>query len=257
MFPSLFLSHGAPTLPLTETPARQFLEKLGRSIGKPRAIIVASAHWETAEPAISAGQTNPTIHDFHGFPRALYELAYPAPGSPQLAERVAALLGNAGLPSLLAPKRGLDHGAWAPLLLMYPDADVPVLQISVQPHLGPAHHLALGRALASLRDEALVIGSGGLTHDLTRFRGQPVDAPAAPDITAFADWFYTTLAERRMADLLDYRAQAPHAVQNHPTEEHLLPFFVALGAGGAAPDVERLHQSSAFGILRMDAYAFH
>jgi 4,5-DOPA dioxygenase extradiol len=151
--PSLFLSHGAPTLPLTDTPARAFLGRLGSTLGQPKAIVVVSAHWETDGPEVSAVARNETIHDFHGFPRQLYELSYPAPGAPSLADEIAELLHEADLACRVDNRRGLDHGAWVPLLLMYPAADIPVLQVSIQPHLGPAHHLRLGRALARLRGE--------------------------------------------------------------------------------------------------------
>lgn len=257
MLPSLFLSHGAPVLSLTDAPARHFLEGLGQAFELPRAILVASAHWETATPRLNAVASNDTIHDFYGFPAPLYTLRYPAPGAPELAERIVALLEAAGFTAGLDPQRGLDHGAWVPLRMMYPAADLPVLQVSVQSDAGPAHHLRLGRALAPLRaDGVLVIGSGSFTHDLRRFRGQPIDTPESADVTAFADWMDAALRDGREDDLLHYRDRAPFARDNHPTEEHLLPLFVALGAGGAAARAERLHRSTTYGMLRMDAYAF-
>ncbi len=273
MLPSLFLSHGAPTLPLTDAPARHFLAGLGRQLGKPSAILVASAHWETPTPTVNSVAQNATIHDFYGFPPELYRLAYPAPGSAELAEATADLLCTAGLASQVDPARGLDHGAWVPLHLMYPEADIPVAQISLQSQLGPAHHLQLGRALAPLRQQnVLIIGSGSLTHDLSRFRGARLDSAPPADVTDFADWMQKALAENRICDLLTYRRLAPAAAHNHPTEEHLLPLFVALGAaghmaGGMTGDrardgsgpqrTEQLHRSTTYGILRMDAYAFH
>lgn len=258
MLPTLFLSHGAPTLPLTESPARDFLRRLGGELPRPQAILVASAHWETAAPRVSAPAANGTIHDFQGFPAALYALRYPAPPAPAVAERAAGLLDAAGLPGTIDHARGLDHGAWVPLLLMYPEADIPVAQISLQHGPGPAHHLKLGQALAALRqDGVLVIGSGSFTHDLRRFFAFGPDDPAPPDVIAFADWCDAAIAGGRTADLLAYRRLAPHAVENHPTEEHLLPLFVALGAAGAKARPERLHSSAQHGVLRMDAYAFH
>ena len=153
--------------------------------------------------------------------------------------------------------RGLDHGAWVPLVLMYPRANIPVVQVGIQSHLDPAHHLRLGRALASLRAEnVLVIGSGSFTHNLSRLRREAVDGPQPPDVVAFADWFDMAIAQGRVDDLLDYRKRAPYAVQQHPTDEHLLPLFVALGAGGEATTPERLHSSAMYSSLRMDAYAF-
>ncbi|MBN8890441.1 MAG: dioxygenase [Rhodospirillales bacterium 70-18] len=259
MLPSIFISHGSPMLPLTDSPARDFMSGLGAAIevahGRPRAILVASAHWETGTPMVNSVARNQTIYDFRGFPKALYDLSYPAPGDPALAERVSDLLCAAGLPSGIDHARGLDHGAWNPLLLAWPKADIPVVQVSVQSHLGPAHHLQLGQALAPLRDEGvLVLGSGSWTHDLRRFRGQAIDAPESPDVAAFSEWMDTALAEGRRCDLLTYRHKAPFAEQQHPTEEHLLPLYVAMGAGG--PRARRLHSSASYGILRMDAYAF-
>jgi Uncharacterized conserved protein len=218
---------------------------------------VISAHWETQAPTISAVDRNEAIHDFGGFPRALYELQYPAPGSPAVAARVSELLRASGIDCRIDRSRGLDHAAWVPLLLMYPQADIPVLQLSVQPHLGPLHHLLMGRALAPLRQEGvLIIGSGSLTHDLSEFRGHgPNDA--APDwVNAFADWFHSALTAGRTEDLLYYRRQAPFAVKNHPSEEHLLPLYAALGAAGESARAERLHASATYSILRMDVYAF-
>ena len=208
-------------------------------------------------PAVSAVDSNATIHDFGGFPRALYDLRYPAPGSPALAARVADQLRAAGFDCNIDKQRGLDHGAWVPLLLMYPQADIPVLQLSVQPHLGPEHHLRVGQALASLRDEGvLIVGSGSFTHDLSEFRGHgPNDA--APDwVNGFADWFDAALTKGQTGELIDYRRRAPFATKNHPTEEHLLPLYAALGAAGENASAERLHASSTYSVLRMDVYAF-
>lgn len=257
MLPALFLSHGAPTLVLQDVPARAFLAGLGEALGRPTAILVISAHWETERPTLNAVARNATIHDFHGFPRALYEMAYPAPGDAALAGRVAGLLREAGFDAALDTARGLDHGAWVPLALMYPQADIPVLQLSVQTPMGPGHHMALGQALRRLRGEGvLLLGSGSFTHDLGSFRGQALDAPEPDWVAAFACWMDQALVEGRAEDLLAYRRLAPHAARNHPTEEHLLPLFTALGAGAPGGKAERLHRSATFGILRMDAYAF-
>jgi 4,5-DOPA dioxygenase extradiol len=254
---SLFLSHGAPTLPLTDTPARAFLAQLAHPLPRPKAILVVSAHWETMRPAINAVRWNDTIHDFYGFPRPLYDLRYPAPGSPALAEAIGERLRRSGFDCDIDRKRGLDHGAWVPLLLMYPQAHIPVLQLSVQPHLGPEHHVRLGNALAALRDDGvLIIASGSLTHNISEFRGHGVN-DAAPDwVNAFADWFDAALQADRRDDLIHYRERAPFARKNHPTEEHLMPLYVALGAGGREAQAERLHSSSTYGVLRMDVYAF-
>ena len=255
--PSLFLSHGSPTLPLTDTPARSFLSQFGGTLARPKAILVISAHWETSVPTVSAVDRNDTIHDFRGFPQALYQLRYPAPGSPAVTARTAELLRASGIDCRIDQSRGLDHGAWVPLLLMYPQADIPVLQLSLQPHLGTGHHLHMGRALAPLRQEGvLIIGSGSLTHDLSEFRGHGPNDPAPAWVNAFADWFHSALTTERTDDLLDYRRQAPFATKNHPSEEHLLPLYVALGAAGENARAERLHASATYSVLRMDVYAF-
>ncbi len=263
MLPSFFVSHGAPTLPLSDAAAKTFLEGLGATIdakhGRPRAIVVVSAHWETATPMVNVVDTNDTIYDFFGFPPALYEMKYPAPGSAAVAKRVADLLGAAGMPTGIDPKRGLDHGAWVPLKLMYPTADIPVVQLSIQSHLGPDHHLRLGRALAPLRAEGvLILASGSFTHDLSEFRTyrNALNAPEPAWVSGFANWFSAALTAVNLDDLLAYRARAPYAVKNHPTDEHLLPIYVALGAAGADPVAHHIHESATFVILRMDIWEF-
>jgi len=255
--PSLFVSHGAPTLIIEDGPAHRFLAGYGATLGKPTAILVASAHWESAGLSISTATRPETIHDFYGFPKALYDITYPAPGSPAVAGRAARRLRDAGLAAAEDPGRGLDHGAWVPLRLMYPAADIPVAQVSIQTGLGPAHQLAVGRALAPLRDEGvLIVGSGSTTHNLAEFRGQASDTAPADWVTEFGEWTHAALSQGRIDDLLAYRTMAPHGVRNHPTEEHFLPLFTALGAGGPQARAERVHASTTFGILVMDAYAF-
>jgi 4,5-DOPA dioxygenase extradiol len=257
MLPSLFVSHGSPMLPLTDTPARTFLSGLGGRLPRPKAILAISAHWETESPVVNAVERNATIYDFYGFPRPLYALTYPAPGEPSLALEVAELMRASGLSCDIDHARGLDHGAWVPLLLMYPNADVSVLQLSIQPHLGAAHHLRLGRALQRLRGEGvLIIGSGSMTHDLSELRRGDMEAPAPDWVSRFADWFGEKIDAGQTDDLVDYRRQAPFAVKNHPSEEHLVPLFAALGAAGPSWRAEQLHASATYGILRMDVYAF-
>jgi 4,5-DOPA dioxygenase extradiol len=246
-------------LALQDSPARRFMQELGKSLPRPKAILLASAHWETAGgPAVSLAPQPATIHDFGGFPRALFEIAYPAPGAPDAAERAAGLLEAAGLPVGRSAQRGLDHGAWVPLSLMYPEADVPVAQVSILHGASPAEHLRLGAALATLRREGvLVIGSGSLTHNLYEFRGQGVDAPVPHWVSDFETWMKDRLEKNDRAALLDYRRAAPFAAENHPTDEHLLPLYVAIGAAGADARASLLHSSFEHGVLAMDAYAFH
>jgi len=255
--PAIFVSHGSPTLPLERGPAIDFLRQLGNDLGRPEAILIASAHWDTERPAVSTAEEPETIYDFYGFPPELYRLRYPAPGAPQLARRAKKLLETSGMKTDLDPGRGLDHGAWTSLYLMYPDADIPVTQLSIQSHLGPAHHVRLGEALAPLRDEGvLIFASGGATHNLRELshqRGNPVPQPW---VSEFNEWLARAVLAGRREDLIGYREKAPHAVRNHPTDEHLIPLYVAVGAGGPAGVPQRLHTSISSGVISMDAYRF-
>jgi 4,5-DOPA dioxygenase extradiol len=262
LFPTVFVSHGSPDTVVQPSPSQSFLKQLGTALGKetlldkPKAILVISAHWLTRVPTVSAASQPKTIHDFSGFPSELYALNYPAPGAPELADRVAELLRTAELEVEIDRDRGLDHGAWEPLMLMYPEADIPVTQLSLQPALGTAYHLRLGRALASLRQEGvLILASGSTTHNLRAFRGQLLDA-APPDwVKQFDQWLAEAVAQNDVKAMLDYRQQAPYAAENHPSEEHFLPLFVALGAAEERSG-KQLHSSFTYGILSMAAYAF-
>lgn len=255
VFPSIFVSHGAPTLALEDNAAHRFLGKLGAQLGRPRAVLCVSAHWQ--EPVATVGTTAQpeTIHDFGGFPAELYRLRYPAPGAPEVAEQAARLLAEAGLRVGVSATRGLDHGAWVPLMLMYPEADVPVAQLSLQFRAGPAEHLALGRALAGLRQSGvLVLGSGSAVHNLRRV--DFTQSSVADWAVAFDQWLAERITAGAVDELLDYRRRAPSATLAHPTEEHLLPLFVAWGAAHPASTGRILHNSFTFGSLSMAAYAF-
>lgn len=258
--PAIFVSHGAPNLILGQSPAKQFLQRLGDELpARPTAILVISAHWETSFPMVSAPTVNDTIHDFGGFERELYGLRYPAPASSELATRVVQLIEAGGMTASIDRSRGLDHGAWVPLMLAWPDADVPVVQLSVQPDAGVDHHLRLGTMLGTLRDEGvLVLGSGSFTHDLRSYVADRHDSDASePEwVTRFANWMHAAIMADDRQALRDYRLLAPEAARNHPSEEHLLPLFVALGAGGETGRRRDLHRSTTHGVLRMDAYAF-
>lgn len=256
--PSIFVSHGAPTIALDESDAHQFLTKLPDAIPTPSAILAVSAHWETVTPHVSDAKHPETIYDFKGFPQPLYELTYPAPGAPDLAAKTAALLEDAGMGPVTFESRGLDHGAWVPLLLGYPDAQIPVTQLSINPNETPAYHYKMGEVLRPLKDQGvLILASGNLTHNLSEFRGQPLDAAAPEWVSTFDAWMSWAIAEGRVEDLLNYRAEAPEAERNHPTDEHLLPLFVALGAGTPTEPGRHLHKSYTYGVLAMDAYAFN
>ena len=254
--PSIFISHGSPMHALDAGAAGESWAALGRRLPRPRGIVIVSAHWETDAPALTGSARPQTIHDFHGFPEPLYRLRYPAPGAPGLAARAAALLGQAGLAAEVDPARGLDHGAWSPLLHAYPDADVPVVQLSLQSALGTRHHLALGRALAPLAGEGvLLIGSGHMTHNLRDWvrAGQPAPLAYAREFQA---WVAARIAARELEALADYRARAPHALRAHPSEEHFLPLFFALGAAAPEGASERLYDGIEGGALAMDAWLF-
>jgi 4,5-DOPA dioxygenase extradiol len=257
--PTLFVSHGIPTLPLEQgVPAREFLAGLGTEFPDISAVLCISAHWNTPRPAVNAVAHPVTIHDFSGFPQELYRITYPAPGSPELAHRVAGLVAAAGFPCDTDAERGLDHGAWVPLMLMYPDAKIPVVQLSIQGHLDPARHLALGDAIGPLRHEGvLVVGSGGAVHPLgdptvALGEGLPTDAWAI----AFNDWLNRAVTAGDRESLIRYRDRAPSAIHAQPYPDHYMPLLVALGAAGPHAKGTRIHQSWYWGNLGMGAYSF-
>lgn len=251
--PPVFISHGSPMLMLEPGRAGPAWQALAQSLPRPRAILVVSAHWTTRAPAISAAPQPATIHDFHGFPDALYELDYRPPGAPDLAIEVAALL-----PGIQVDRqRGLDHGAWSPLRTMYPAADIPVIQLAVMPQATAEAHYRFGLALQSLTHEGiLVLASGGLTHNLRDIVGSAVDGEALPYVSEFRDWFAAALHNRDLSALLDWRRQAPHASRAHPSAEHLLPLFVALGAAGDRATARSVHRDYQLAALALDAFVF-
>jgi len=263
--PALFVSHGSPMIALEPGAAGAFLTRLGPAIdarfGRPRAIVALSAHTLTREPALLAAPRHEAVHDFGGFDPRLYEMRYDAAGAPALADRVASLLAEAGITVHRVAQGGLDHGIWTPLRYAYPGADVPVLPMGWSPRESPARLFALGEALAPLAAEGvLVLGSGSITHNLRRvaqagFHAQSTP-PEIPESAAFRGWFAERAGARDWDALFDYRARAPHAADMHPTDEHLLPWFIAAGTGGRAAMPARLHASVTHGLLGMDTYAF-
>ncbi len=253
--PTVFVSHGSPAVILTECALGDFLAGLGAEFAEATAVLCVSAHWETDAPAVSAAAEPATIHDFYGFPEALYQLSYPAPGAPDLARRTAALLGQAGLACGLDPARGLDHGAWAPLMMMFPDAGLPVAQLSVQPALGPRHHLRVGRALAALRDDGvLVLGSGGAVHNLGFF--SPGSGAVEGWALRFDDWLADAVESGDADRLVDYRDLCADGVLAHPRDEHYLPLLVAAGAAGEGAAGRVLNKGFMDGSVGTAAYAF-
>lgn len=266
--PTLFLSHGSPMIALEPGEAGRFMQRLGPVMtslwGAPRGIVIMSPHTATRTPFVLGAASHDTVHDFGGFPPALSEIRYDAPGEPELAEQVTRLLQAGEVPAQLTEQGGLDHGIWTVLMHMYPQVSVPVVPVSLNPQATTSDMMALGRALHSLaHEQVLVMGSGSLTHNLRRFfqRPMPVDAPEEADCAAFRGWVAAHAEATDWPALLDYRAQAPSAVAMHPTDEHWLPFYFAAGAAGD-DDVHkpiqavRLHGSVTHGHLAMDAYAF-
>ncbi|MGX5219206.1 DODA-type extradiol aromatic ring-opening family dioxygenase [Pseudomonas segetis] len=253
MLPSLYISHGSPMLALEPGASGPALRALAASLDRPKGIILMSAHWETQSLQVSSAAQPSTWHDFRGFPPELYQVNYPAPGDPELASRVARLLNDQGLPATLDADRPFDHGTWVPLSLMYADATIPVVQVSL-PSQGPAMQYRIGQALARLRGEGyLLIGSGSITHNLRELDLQATHDTAQPWAQAFRDWVVQALTDNAQSALLDYRQQAPHAARNHPTDEHLLPLFFAYGAGTA---FSVAHTGFTLGALGMDIYRF-
>lgn len=264
-FPSLFVSHGSPMIALDPGEAGAFLEHLGRAlidrVGRPEAIVAVSAHTTAREPVLMAGARHEAVYDFGGFDPKLFTLRYDAPGAPALAPRVAGLLQAAGLPAHQVDESGLDHGIWTALRYLFPDADIPVLPLAFVPTQPPAQQFRFGEALAPLREQGvLVLGTGSITHNLRRvFAGglrTPVRQPEIPESAAFRDWMFGASRVRDWEALFDYRQRAPYAADMHPTDEHLLPWYVAAGAGGRGHTPLQLHDSVTYGALGMDVYAF-
>jgi 4,5-DOPA dioxygenase extradiol len=255
--PTLFLSHGSPMHAIEPGAAGRAWAALGRELPRPRAVLIASAHWETSVPLLTGNPAPQTIHDFGGFPDELFRLQYAAPGDPALAGEAVALLKAAGVTAGIDGCRGRDHGAWVPLRWMYPDADVPVVQLAIQPEFGAAHHLRVGRALAPLADDSvLIIGSGHTTHNLRDWMSNPRRQEPLRYAQAFAEWLHDRLMARDVDALVAWREQAPEAARAHPSDEHFLPLFVALGAATGDAKVERFVEGFEAGALAMDSYRF-
>jgi 4,5-DOPA dioxygenase extradiol len=255
--PTLFLSHGSPMHAVDPGAAGRAWAALGRELPRPRAVLIASAHWETSVPLLTGNPAPQTIHDFGGFPDELFRLQYAAPGDPALAAHAVALLKAAGVAAGIDGCRGRDHGAWVPLRWMYPEADVPVVQLAIQPELGAAHHLRVGRALAPLAGDAvLIIGSGHTTHNLRDWMSNPRRQEPLRYAQVFAEWVHDRLTAADVDALVAWREQAPEAARAHPTDEHFLPLFIALGAAAAGGKVERFVGGFEAGALAMDSYRF-
>lgn len=256
--PALYVSHGAPLFAVEAGETGPALTRWGAAlcVQHPdlRGVLIMSPHWMAAGARVATGAQPATWHDFGGFPPALYELQYPAPGSPALAAEVLGLLQQAGIAAEGDPKRPFDHGAWVPLMHLFPQADLPVVQLALPRQAGPAEVYALGAAVQGLRSQGvLVVGSGSMTHNLGEFFGGAREP--APYVLAFSRWIEAALARGDLEALLDYRRQAPYATRAHPTEDHFLPLFFALGAAGKDLHADYLSREVMYSMLAMDAFA--
>lgn len=253
--PVFFISHGAPTFALEPGQLGARLNALGKDLSGVKAVLVVSPHWQTDGVRVMANKSPATLHDFGGFPQPLYDLQYPAPGHLQFAVEASRLLVDAGFKAGLDEGRGLDHGAWVPLLHLLPAAGIPVFQVSMPHTLDAAGALRLGRVLAPLRQcGVLVVGSGSMTHNLFEFRQSGTGA--ADYVKEFAAWVRQAVLADAADTLVDYRRLAPHAVRAHPTEEHFLPLLVAMGANGGESAVQVIADEITYGVLSMESYVW-
>ncbi len=253
--PVFFISHGAPTFAIEPGILGPSLGAMGQQLAGIKAVLVVSPHWQTRGVSVMTTAKPPTVHDFGGFPSELYELQYPAKGQPALAAEAAEALAKAGWKVSTDERRGLDHGAWVPLMHLLPKADVPVFQVSMPHDLDTAGALQLGRALASLREQGvMIVASGSMTHNLHEvFNGD-----GRPDDYAveFAHWVRNAVTGNNTQGLVDYRQLAPHAQRAHPTEEHFLPLLVALGARADGEAAQIIEGGITYGVLSMESYAW-
>ena len=253
--PVLFVSHGAPTFALEPGAVGPLLTHFGRQLSDVNAVLMVSPHWETTEVEVTTGSNLATIHDFYGFPKPLYDIQYPAQGSPAFALKALQLLNEGGIPSRPDPSRGLDHGAWVPMTYLSPDASLPVFQVSMPRSLNPAQAYRMGQLLAPLREQGvMIVGSGSLTHNLADFR-LGLREPQ-PYVTDFVDWVREAVRKNAVDQVLDYRELAPCAARAHPTEDHFLPLLVALGAHDAHDMFSVLEGGVRYGFLSMDTFVW-
>ena len=254
--PVLFVSHGAPTEALEVDGWTEALSRFGRETPTPRAIVAVSAHWVTHRTGgVTSAEAPETIHDFYGFPDPLYRIQYPAPGDPGLAARIVDRLDGAGFDAALDPLRGLDHGAWSPLLHAVPLAEVPVVQVSL-PAVLPAELLRFGAALAPLREDGvLILASGGAVHNLGEVAFDDKERSPRQWAAEFDGWVAARVAELDVAALARWKAQAPHAQRAHPTTEHFDPLLVAMGARLPGDEPAVIHEGFSYATLSMRSFA--
>lgn len=258
--PALFVSHGSPMFALEPGTTGPALQAFGQAVrDRVRGVVVMSPHWMSRSPVVMSTAQPATWHDFGGFPEPLYQLQYPAAGDPALAQQVRHRLAEHGFEAQADERRPLDHGAWVPLMHLFPQADVPVVQVALPARFGAREVYGMGRALAPLREQGiLVIGSGSMTHNLAEFFGGQREA--APYVVEFSRWIETAIASHSLQALLAWDREAPHAQRAHPTDEHFLPLFFALGAGGFSADPQSgqahyLSREVMYGMLAMDSFA--
>ncbi|KAL7123614.1 hypothetical protein ACP275_01G116400 [Erythranthe tilingii] len=260
---TFYISHGSPTLAIDDSqPARHFLQSFRQRVltQKPNSILVVSAHWETTHPTVNLiNGTSDTIYDFYNFPKPMYQLKYPAPGAPELAKKVKKLIDESGILSEEVKEdknRGLDHGAWVPLMLMYPDADIPVCQLSIQTNMDATYHYKIGRALSPLKKQGvLILGSGSATHNLRTMQNVDDDSVASW-AAEFNNWLKQSLLTGRYEDVNKYEEKAPFAKLAHPRPDHLYPLHVAMGAAGLDSKAELIHDSWSNYTLSYASYKF-
>ncbi|HEY5715229.1 MAG TPA: class III extradiol ring-cleavage dioxygenase [Psychromonas sp.] len=255
--PAFFISHGSPMMAVEKSKTSLFLQQLGLSLTRPKAIVVFSAHFDNARDiVISGGQSPNTIHDFYGFPDELYDIEYNAPGSPALADKIAVLFTQQGLNPVVDRERGWDHGVWIPLRLMYPDADIPVVAISINSGLGAKVNYQYGQILAPLREQGvMIIGSGGISHNLREVFSSAPSVNRVARVKTFTTWVKDKLAAADIKALINYQNEAPDVFFNHPTQEHFIPLFAALGSSDFT-FAKQIHTDIEYEILAMDAYQF-
>jgi 4,5-DOPA dioxygenase extradiol len=253
--PVLFVSHGAPTFAVEPGLLGPRLRTLGTQLPGLKAVLVLSPHWQTKDLMVMTTALPETVHDFGGFPPSLYALQYQAAGQPELAKEAARLLNAAGFTADCDDRRGLDHGAWVPLMHLLPEAKVSVFQVSIPFNLTTQQALKLGQALAPLRGQGvLIVASGSMTHNLYDYRQS--GAQPASYAQEFTSWVQTAVLARGVNQLVGYRAEAPHAERAHPSEEHFLPLLIAMGATTAADQVGVLDGGISNGALSMESYVW-
>ena len=255
---ALFVPHGSPMFALHPGAAGAAIAQMASQLPTPRAIVVVSPHWETNIPTVGVAAQLETIHDFGGFDPRLYEIQYPAKGAPDVAAQVVHALQTAGFEVATDPQRGLDHGAWVPLRHMFPQAQVPVVPLSIQSHLGPEHAYRIGQALAFLAEQGYwVLASGNITHNLRDWQICNQHSMPTPEyVHEFSDWIHQHMVQRQVTSLLNYRQLQPQASRAHPRDEHLLPLFTALGAAGANAQPQAFYRGISDHVISMDAYGF-